>query len=288
MSSANLVKGARPIKDQAIKKFYRLDYPEVSLDTYTDAWRTWLTSSKLNYITGLEEFKFAHYTQGTTQSFDNFAIRHSKDRYLTTIQGDFQYHRCIGKFLYHKELDFHNPNVKKNSALLISLPFSDMGAEHPAMERLLKFCNKNKVPVCLDLAYFGIAKGIYLNLRNYPCIEEVTCSLSKPFYTLENHRVGVRFTREYQDDGISMINEVNYQNNLSMSLGVAYMTEFSKDYMWTKYRDRYSSVCKQLDLEPTDTVIFGLGDQRHQEFNRATKGLNRVCISNMLGDIDED
>ena len=288
MSSYKFLKGARPIKDQAIKDFYRLDYPEVSLDTYIDVWRNWLATSKLNYISGLNEFKFAHYTQGTSQAFDNFAIRHSKDRYLTTIRGDFQYHRCIGKFLYHKELDFLKPVVTKNSALVISLPFSDLGTEHHAMHDLLRFCNKNKVPVCLDLAYFGIAKSLFLDLRNYPCIEEVTCSLSKPFYTLENHRVGVRFTREYQDDGISMINEVNYQNNLSMSLGVAYMLEFHKDYLWNKYRNKYHSVMHEFDLTPTDTIIFGLGDERFAEYNRGTKGINRVCISNKLSDVDED
>ena len=47
----------------------------------------------------------------------------------------------------------------------------------------------------------------------YPCITDVTCSLSKPFFTLENHRVGIRWTRDYVDDGVSMLNEVSMQNN---------------------------------------------------------------------------
>jgi hypothetical protein len=288
MSSAKFVKGARPIKDQKVKDFYNLDVPSVTLDEYTSAWREWLSSSNANYLGGLDSFKFAHYTQGTSQAFDNFVIRHSRDRYITTIQGDFQYHKCLSKFLYHRELDFLKPRLKKNSALLISLPFSDLGMEHPEFNSLLGYCNRKKIPVCLDLAYWGITKGIHLSLDKFPCIEEVTVSLSKPFYTLENHRVGVRFTREYQDDGISMINEVNYQNHLSMALGVAYMQEFPRDYLWSKYMANYHKVSKQFDMEPTDTVIFCLGDERYKEFNRGTRGVNRVCISNLLGDVLED
>ena len=98
------------------------------------------------------------------------------------------------------------------------------------------------IPVCLDLAYWGIAKNILIDLNQFPAIKEVTCSLSKPFYTLENHRVGVRFTKDYVDDGVSMLNEVKMQNNYSMALGVKYMKNFSPDYNWKKFKDAYEDV----------------------------------------------
>ena len=72
----------------------------------------------------------------------------------------------------------------------------------------------------------GYCKNIHIDLNQFPAIKEVTCSLSKPFYTLENHRVGVRFTKDYVDDGVSMLNEVKMQNNYSMALGVKYMKNF--------------------------------------------------------------
>jgi hypothetical protein len=107
--------------------------------------------------------------------------------------------------------------------------------------------------------------------------------LSKPFYTLENHRVGIRFTRDYVDDGISMLNEVNMQNKYSMALGVHYMKQFGPDWNWETYQTRYNEVCDQYNLHPTDTVIFGLGDEvRHSEFNRGVPGNYRVCISEYL------
>jgi len=108
--------------------------------------------------------------------------------------------------------------------------------------------------------------------------------LSKPFYTLERHRVGIRFTKDYQDDGISMINEVGMSNSYSMSLGVHYMQSFSCDYMWQTYWEKYYSVCSELHLTPTNTVIFGLGGDEYLEYNRGIPNNNRVCISPLLVD----
>ena len=111
---------------------------------------------------------------------------------------------------------------------------------------------------------------------------EVTCSLSKPFHTLENHRVGVRFTQNYQDDGISMINEVKMQNNYSMSLGCYFMEKFGCDFMWNTYEEKYHHVCSYMALSETDTVIFGLGNNTYSAYNRGIPGNNRVCISEKL------
>ena len=169
--------------------------------------------------------------------------------------------------------------------MLISAPFSDFGCIHPEFEHLMNVCEVHDIPVCLDLAYWGIARHIHINLNDFPAIKEVTCSLSKPFFTLENHRVGVRFTREYVDDGISMLNEVKMANNYSMALGIEYMKNFSPDYNWEKYENEYIKICEEQDLVWCDTVIFGLGDDvRHAEFNRGVAGNYRVCVSEWLAD----
>ena len=167
--------------------------------------------------------------------------------------------------------------------MLISAPFSDFGVIHPDFEQIMQICHVHDIPVCLDLAYWGISKNIHINLNDFPAIQEVTCSLSKPFYTLENHRVGVRFTKDYVDDGVSMLNEVKMANNYSMALGVEYMKNYSPDYNWNTFKTDYMDICHEHDLVWTDTVIFGLGDDvRHKEFNRGVSGNYRVCISEWL------
>lgn len=280
-------RGARPIADTTVTKWYDThQYVDHTLDEYADVWRNWLTFTNLKSLNGLDKFDHVDYTQGTSQSFDNFVLRHSSEREINWLVGDFQYHRCISKFTESRELKQVHPDQlyhRDLHALLISAPFSDFGCQHPEFDVLMDICTEFNIPVLLDLAYWGIAKNVHIDLDHWPCIREVTCSLSKPFHTLENHRVGVRFTRDYQDDGISMLNEVDMQNKHSMSLGIHYMKNFSPDYMWEKYGDTHYRVCNELDLCVTDTVIFGISqDDKDKEFNRGIPGNNRVCISQYL------
>jgi hypothetical protein len=292
------VRGARPIRNKEILDFdshiQKNDLIVPTIEEYSDVWRNWLNYSDNKSILGLEHFTHTDYTQGTSQTFDNFILKHCNTKEIIVVQGDFQYHACLGKHVNfkniyeneHSQINLEEQLHGKNlHALIISAPFSDFGCLHPDFDHLMKVCNVHDIPVCLDLAYWGIAKDINLNLNDYPAIKEVTCSLSKPFFTLENHRVGVRFTREYVDDGISMLNEVKMANNYSMALGVEYMKNFSADYNWIKYRQQYELICKDENLIWTDCIIFGLGDEeRHNEFNRGIEGNYRVCVSEWLGD----
>lgn len=286
-SMIKATRGARPIEDSTVSKWLDThQFKDIDLDKYADTWRNWLTFTNMKSINGLENFPFVDYTQGTSQTFDNFVLKHNRHRQINWLVGDFQYHRCISKFAEYKEITTIHPDFmygKDMHALIISAPFSDYGCMHPDFEILMDICMDFNIPVCLDLAYWGIAKNVHLDLDKYPCIKEVTCSLSKPFHTLENHRVGVRFTRDYADDGISMLNEVDMQNKYSMSLGVHYMKNFSPDYMWEKYGDTHYTVCTELDIFVTDTVIFGISqDDKDKEFNRGIDNNNRICISQYL------
>lgn len=279
-------KGARPIKNNLVAQHYTNHvFGDTTLATYGAQWRKWLTNSDNKVLLGLDSFQHQDYTHGTSQTFDQFVLRHCSSRTIAVFKGEFQYHACISKkvpFEYIESLD----NIQPDHALIISLPFSDLGCVFPNFEVLLNKCTELQVPVCLDLAYWGIAKNIHLNLDQYPCIVEVASSLSKPFFTLENHRVGIRFSRNYLDDGISMINEVNMQNFFSMSLGVHYMKSFSCDWNWKYHSDRYKQICLDHALTETDTVIFGIGkSSTYQEFERGIPGNYRVCVSKLLTDI---
>ena len=275
-----LIKGARPIKLSKVFDHYQTHrFNNVELNYYTSVWRDWLTSNRLNTIAGLDEFKYADYTCGTSQTFDHFVIKHAS-REIAVLRGDFQYHACIAR---PNQFTYIDDTLHPGQALIISLPFSDFGYEHPKFKLILNQCNQLGIPVCLDLAYWGISKNVNIDLTQYPCITEITSSLSKTFYTLENHRVGIRFSRKYQNDGISMINEVKMQNTFSMSLGIHFMEMYSADLAWKELLDQYQDICLQNNLKPTDTLIFALGDQeRHREFNRGVVDNFRVCISELF------
>jgi hypothetical protein len=278
-----LTKGARPVKLSKVFDHYQThQFHNIELYDYAQLWRAWLTSTKSKTIEGLDQFKHADYTCGTSQTFDHFVIKHAQ-REIAVLHGDFQYHACVARF---NQFAYIDDTVHAGQALIISLPFSDFGFEHQKFKSILNQCNQLAVPVCLDLAYWGIAKNTHIDLDQYPCITEITSSLSKAFYSLENHRVGVRFTRQYQNDGISMINEVKMQNTFSMSLGMHFMEKYSADWAWQELCQQYEDICLQNNLRTTDTVIFALGDQqRHSSFSRGIENNFRVCISELFQNI---
>jgi hypothetical protein len=282
-------KGARPVRSKELLDFYENTTPaEVTMSEYEDTWREWINYTDMKSIEGLDNFPTAHYTQGTSQAFDNFILRHCKTRQINALLGDFQYHACQGKhvdFAYIDDVNSDRFVGRGLNALIISAPFSDFGCMHPEFERMMRICCTLDIPVCLDLAYWGICKNIHIDLDKYPCIEEVVFSLSKPFFPLETHRVGIRFSRKPTDDGVTMINDVGYQNKTSMNLGVHFMKHFDPDWNWNKHGKEYERVCEAENLVYTDTLLFGLGDEeRHYMYSRGVPGNFRVCISDFMSD----
>lgn len=285
-------RGARPIQDRQVIDHYHkslVDLSDVSLDEYTETWREWISYSEFNSVCGLDGFAHAHYSQGTTQTFDHFVIR-NRERVMCTLPGEFQYHNCISKRnTNHRVIDIMGYGfdmLESDCALLISYPFSDFGSTHPRMCDLLDYCDVHGIPVCLDMAYYPIARNLEIDFNEWQCIEDVAFSLSKAFALLDQHRAGVRFSRKYHNDGVCMINESRLYDSTSMQLGAEFMRSFSPDYAWKTYGYEYERICYANSLMPTDTVIFGLGDgHRHADNNRGVPGNYRVCISEQLENV---
>lgn len=275
------LKGARPIIDLECSNHYTNHiFKKYTVKEYANIFYNWINNSKDKTILGLDKFTNQHYTQGTSQTFDNFVMRNSQ-RQIVNFLGDFQYHACIARHCDHKIITDVN-ELHNGQSLIISLPFSDTGQQHNEFDQIIQRCNQLDIPVCLDIAYWGIAKNIDIDLDQCPCIKEVTCSLSKPFANLEKHRIGIRFCRDYTNDGICMINEVNMFNDWSISLGIWFMNKFSNSFNWEKYSEKYIKTIEQLELQSTNTVIFGVSKDKYREFNRGLPNNNRVCISEFL------
>lgn len=283
MSMTLIQKKVTPIASSQVYTHYqRHVYHDVSHSYYSDVWKNWLKNSQNKKIQGLDQFEHSDFCLGTSQAFDHFVLRNS-DRVIVTLPGEFQYHGCISRNRGYRKISYESLDLQPGDALIISAPFSDLGTQHPRFDEIMQRCEQLSIPVCLDLAYWGIARNIDIDLSRYPAVTEVVSSLSKPFYILGQHRVGIRFCREYANDGISMQNEVGASNYHAMSLGVHFMQEFSADWCWDTYNAQYRTVLDQHNLGATDCVIFALSDEeRHPECNRGIPDNYRVCVSALL------
>ena len=70
----------------------------------------------------------------------------------------------------------------------------------------------------------------------------------------------------------------------AMSTACYLMNNYSVDYNWNTYAEQYYQICKELKLETTNSIMFGISFSDYKEFNRGNSW-NRVCISEDIGNI---
>ena len=247
-------------------------------DRYITVFDNWIKSSKNNYLENLDAYTNKKFISGTIQAFDHFYLKYSTLRFRF-FRGEFMYHTASMK----DRLKWEWLNVEPltfGDALIISVPFSDTGSVHTELTTLLDRCEELQIPVLLDMAYYPITTNINLNL-SYTCIDTICFSLSKAFDGAQWLRCGIRYQRYDNDDGIDVYNSVDMTPRIPMQIAMALMNKFSVDYNWDTYGLKYNEVCNYYNLKQTDCVLFGLGNDSFNDYNRGG-GVNRVCVSQLL------
>ena len=111
--------------------------------------------------------------------------------------------------------------------------------------------------------------------------------MSKAFYGTHRLRIGLRCKKEFSDDPLDVINSMEMLPKISAGIGYEICKNFSPDYNHNKYRKKQLQICKNLNIEPSDCVIYGITDKNHKRFGGFDRGSRwrRVCISELLGDM---
>ena len=280
------LRGAKPVVDNSVREFIESLNPTKDLyneniqQEFTENFYNWITSSKLNNVQGLDDFPNRKLVAGTAQAFDHFYWRH-KNKTFRVLDGEFMYHSAVLK--HGGKIKTLKHPLQFNDVVIMSVPFSDYGTQHPKLESYLDQCQELNIPVLLDFAYYPCTKNISLDLTKYSCVETVTFSISKAFYGAEFLRVGMRLERKDTDDGIDVFNSVEMVNRVSLSIANELIKKYPVDYNWLTYKDVYDQVCKENNIETTDCIMFGLGGEEYADYNRGTE-VNRVCISELIGE----
>ena len=157
----------------------------------------WIQSSKLNNIKNLRKFKFMTFANGSSQVFDYFYAK-NRTRRFRAYKGEYAYHFTSWRNHFPNWNYLKNIDIKKNDAVIISMPFSDTGSKHSEMDDLIKICNKLDVPVLVDCCYLAMCKGIEFDF-NQKCVKEISFSLSKAF-PVSRVRIGMRLSKIDDDD----------------------------------------------------------------------------------------
>ncbi len=262
---------------------YRPDLSKIMLDTgivdtFCEEYFNWIKTSTNHQVYGLDEYKHLTYSLGTSEAFDKFYIR-NKDRRFRCFKTEYMYHQLSWRHSWPNWRYIEDCDLLENDAVVISLPFADTGDKHHLHEEILEKCTKLGIPVLIDLCYFSISTGLKIDLT-YPCITDVTVSLSKAF-PVAHARIGMRLTRTDDDDAMFVYQKALYNNRAGAALGLEFIRNFSCDYIPVTYRKRQEEFCELLGVTPSKTVLFGIAQSNWKEYNRG--GLtNRLSLHNFL------
>ena len=245
---------------------------------FLDFYRDWILSTTNNTVKGLELFPYAVQTHATTEGFDKFYMAHNQRRFRC-FRGEYMYHQVTWRNSWPNWKFIEDETLDSNDAVVISFPFSDTGGKHKCLDKVLERCSELNIPVLVDCAYFGICGDLDFDFT-HPCIHTITFALSKTF-PLSHARVGLRFTRQDDDDPAFVTQKTNYTNRVASGLGLHFMKKYSPDYIYNAYRSTQLDFCNQLNVLPSDCVMFGIGDLRWHEYNRGTK-TNRLSFHKYL------
>lgn len=245
---------------------------------FLDRYQSWVRSSSLNKLSGLDQFPVAAYANGTTEGFDKFMLKNHGRRFRC-FRGEYMYHQAAWRNYFPGWKFLDEGPIEPNDAVVISVPFSDTGEIHPLTEQILSVCDSLQIPVLIDSAFFGICHEIDFNYDR-PCVTDITFSLSKSF-PVANLRIGMRLTRVDDDDSLLVHNKTNYNNRLSAGVGLYFLERFGPDYNTNRWISKQKEFCQQLEITPSKTVIFGLGGDEFRKYNRGST-TNRLCFSRYL------
>ena len=242
---------------------------------YCEYARQWITTSKLNNFTGIEDFPYAYPSVGVSHQLDElhyYCLRNNLR--LRMFKGEFPYNYDRHNFKFGEDWVENGP-LEKNDLLLVSVPFSANGNKPNRFEETLDEAETKGVKVFLDIAWFGTCNGIDIAL-NHPAVEWVGFSTTKSL-SCGDYRNGVRFSRHPYDDSLSITAKWGHGVHLNNAIGLELMQNFSPDTQWNKYNKKAKQVCEHYGLTLSNAVHIAIGGPGWEYFSR-NGTYNRVNI----------
>lgn len=219
-------------------------------DEYLSTIESWIRSSKLNMISGLELFSNKDVIIGTTQTFDEAYFTHASNR-LRVFLHEYGYHKRNFKNVKELNTDDTYIPLEEGDWVIVSLPFSGNGNICEFYNTLIEDATSKNIPVVLDCAWFGTCKNIKID-TTHSCIESVSFSLSKGI-GLGHMRTGIRYSN-LTSGPIRQQNDYKHLVFSNMQLALHQMKSFSPDYVQEKYNPAYKKMCNELGLEETNCI----------------------------------
>ena len=208
----------------------------------------WLFNSKLNNVTGFDNFGRLDIINGCTQFIDTLYMQGP----VQVLKGDYKYHHRLGNW------GRQPGGLSVKTPLVIAMPFPSTGDVHTKMTEILDEAQDKGISVHVDGAWLTCCRGINFDL-SHPSIKSVGISLSKGL-GLGWNRIGLRWTRQEGADSVTIMNDFHMNNRALAMIGLHFIRNLTPDHLWNTHRDRYYKVCNDFNLTPTNSIYLALQD----------------------------
>ena len=246
----DLVNGARQLKFTTTEHLYR----DFKLAVYD-----WIFNNSANQLTP-KPFVEAEIIQGCTQYIDSLYIQGQ----LQHLDGDYQYHKRLGNQASQVG------KLKPNIPLIMAMPFPLYGDVHPEYKQILEECRAKNIDIHIDSAWITSAHNITFDYTD-PQIKSYAVSLSKGM-GLGWNRIGVRYAGAKSTDSVTIMNSHEMNPRASVMIGLDYLQQVPKNYLWSTYEQAYNQVCKEHNLIPTKCIHMA-------KINNRTVGVSQAILS---------
>lgn len=241
------------------------DYDFESFLKFKNKFDKWIHSSAQT-VAGLPENY--HIVSGLTDAFNQTYSLYNR---IGIFKGEYGYHRLVIE-------DRVTEDLSTADVIIVSHPFS---ADGMSSHDKLKIADSYNKPIFVDCAFFGICHDIDFDLTPYKNIHSVCFSLSKTFGT-GWRRVGLLYTVDKYP--VSVYSEWDYHFIAAAEHHYTLIDTMTPDTMVEKHLTRQLAICKELDVTPSNTIIFGLDyTDRYSKFKRGN--VNRLCLTALMNEI---
>jgi hypothetical protein len=206
----------------------------------------WILGSKLNMLSGFEQFPYVNIINGCTQFIDNLYMQGE----VQVLKGDYKYHHRLGNW------GGTVGSLSTKIPLIIAMPFPSTGAVHNQMTEILDEAQDKGISLHVDGAWLTCCRGINFDL-SHPAIRSVGISLSKGL-GLGWNRIGLRWSKDRVPDSISIMNDFHMELRMSSIVGNYILDNVQPDYLWKNYGDLNAKICKDFDLIPSKAIHMAI------------------------------
>ena len=246
-SKNDLTKVLYPISDKLMKSlkndWFEKSQKNISHDDFISKAEEWFKATTLNQLDGWNAFPCIDIIMGCTHYIESLCSKYKWN--IQVIPKDYAYYSVMGK--QSTEIGSLKPGVP----LIISLPNWYYGDIHPEWETILKECEEKDIDIHIDCAWITVARNFNFNF-DHPNIKSFAMSMSK--YDMTWNRIGLRWTRQRTMDSCTLINAHRKYNEATTSCGAFIMDNVKRDYGWNTYGKQHTEICKELDMQETNSV----------------------------------